>query len=37
MTASARPLLMTAFLALATAIVLVAVSPILTIAAHVVA
>lgn len=37
MTASARPFLMTAFLALAAAIVIVAVTPILTIAAHVVA
>ena len=37
MTASARPFLMTAFVALAAAIVFVAVSPILTAAANIIA
>ena len=37
MTASARPFLMTAFLALAAALVIVAAAPILTTAAHVIA
>ena len=37
MTASSRPFLMTAFLAIAAAIVIVAATPILAIAAHVVA
>jgi len=37
MTASTRPFLMTAFVALAAALVIVAVSPILSVAAHIVA